>query len=72
MADRKLKQDFYIRVCRDSGFTMDWAKAAQLTAGALSVSALEIGHAFPYLQVMQEIASGTHPVCKKLETLKEN
>lgn len=62
--DRKLKQDVYIRVCKDSGFQLEATRAAILAANIIGCHPLEIWIALD-LSNMERIASGEHPVCKK-------
>lgn len=59
--DRKLVQDCFIRVCRDSGFTVEPLMAAELTASMVKSHPLLIWTCFPSFSVMEEIAAGTHP-----------
>jgi hypothetical protein len=61
--ERKLRQDVFIRVCRDSGFTMDTIRAAQLAARVAKCDPLEIWIAVGDLLSMERIASGSHPCC---------
>lgn len=63
-SDRKLKQDVYIRVCKDSGFRLDSTNAAILAAKVLGCHPLEILIALDF-DNMNRIANGTHPVCQK-------
>ena len=62
-ADRKLKQDLYIRVCKDSGFQLESTRAAIIAANALGCHPMEIWMAMDF-DLMNRIASGDHPVCK--------
>lgn len=59
--DRKLVQDCFIRVCRDSGFTVTPLMAADLAAKMAKTHPLLVWASFPSFDVMQEIAAGTHP-----------
>lgn len=59
--DRKLTQDIFMRVCRDSGFTATPLMAADLTASMMKTHPLLVWATFPSFDVMQEIAAGTHP-----------
>jgi hypothetical protein len=61
---RKLKQDVYIRVCKDSGFLLTPTDAAILAAKVLGCHPLEIWLALDFYY-MEKIASGEHPVCQK-------
>jgi len=61
---KKEIQDLYIRVCRDSGFQIEYIQAAILTSRVIGCSALEIWLAFPSLGVMDEVARGIHPASK--------
>jgi len=60
---RKQIQDFYIRTCRDSGFKMSFSEAAHFAGKLLQLTALEIAATFPSIDVMKEIAAGTHKIC---------
>lgn len=68
MTDRKLIQDLYIRVCKDSGWKLPSDRAAKLTADTLGISALDVALSMPYLSVMEEIATGRHSVCHAAPT----
>lgn len=59
--NRKLIQDVYIRVCKDSGFNMHWEDAAVLTADILNIIPLEVGLAFSRMGDLNQIALGLHP-----------
>jgi hypothetical protein len=61
--EKKLKQDLYIRICRDSGYSMDAIKASCFVAGMLKCSPLEIWLSMPSFSVMEDIAKGVHPIC---------
>lgn len=65
MLDRKLRQDVYIRVCKDSGFQLDNIRATILSANILKCHPFEIYDAFSGFDVMQKISTGNHPVCEK-------
>ena len=67
MHDQKTIQAVFIRVCRDSGFTLDAAHAARLVAKTLVCHPLEVWLAMPSLDVMNEIAAGTHPVLRQTD-----
>ena len=58
-------QNAYIRVCRDSHFTLDWVVAAQLAGKMMDTNALGVWTTFGSLDTMREIARGEHPVCRK-------
>jgi hypothetical protein len=45
-------QELFIRVCRDSGFTLDAARAAGVAAIAFGCHPLEVWMAMPSLDVM--------------------
>lgn len=61
--DRKLKQEVYIRICKDSNFTMEFDQAARVAGLMLKCHPLEFWIAMD-IKIMQQIAAGTHPVCK--------
>ena len=62
---RKLTQDVFVRVCRDSGFTIDATRAAIIAAQMLNKHPLEVWLAMPSLDVMDEIAAGRHAAAKR-------
>lgn len=64
MYERKTIQDVYIRTCRDSGWRLDWALAAQVAAAVLGIGALDIWSAVGTIDNMKRIATGEHPVCR--------
>ena len=57
--DRALKQEMFIRVCKDSGFRMEPVKAAQFSAQVLECHPLEILFALGW-DNMVRIADGSH------------
>lgn len=61
MVDQKLIRDLFIRIAKDGNFQIDAVQVAQLTAGILKIHPLEVGAAFPYIHVMNQVAAGTHP-----------
>lgn len=73
-AERKLAQDVYIRVCKDSGFQLDLFTAVHLAAGALGISSMELWVRMGIdLAVMEQIALGKHPACcPAVETLVDS
>lgn len=62
---RKQMQDVFIRVCRDSRFTLDAVRAASLAGLILNRHPLEIWLAMPHYDVMEQIAAGTHPAAQR-------
>lgn len=62
--ERKLKQDVFIRVCKDSGFMLSSTDAAILAARVLGCHPLDIAFSLD-MDVMEKIAKGKHPVCKQ-------
>lgn len=62
--NRKLVQDIYIRVCRDSLFSLPAVRAAALAAMILKTHPLAIWLAMPSYDVMEEIARGQHPAVR--------
>lgn len=62
---RKLVQDLYIRMCRDSGFKLDHIRAAHFVAEMLGISALEVWMTMD-MDIMERIANGTHPAARKV------
>lgn len=61
--DRKDIVTLYTRVCHDSGFRLDFAEAAKITAKVIGINPLEIWIAVGDMKTMQEIADGSHPTC---------
>jgi hypothetical protein len=61
---RALLQQLFIRVCRDSGFTLDWVRAAILTAKIADTDPLLVWLAMD-VSTMERIASGAHPAAVK-------
>lgn len=68
MTERKLIQDVYIRVCRDSGFRESFTRAAKITATLLGIHPLQVWVAFGRLETMEEVAAGTHPAVREEPT----
>lgn len=64
--ERKLRQELFIRVCKDSRFQLDYVRAAALAGAAGGFPALDVWLAMPSLGVMEEIAAGTHPACHRV------
>lgn len=63
MRDKKL-QDLFIRICRDSRFSVDPITAAKLTASVAGQHPLEVWMAFPHYDDMESIAAGRHAVLR--------
>jgi len=61
---RKLRQDVFIRVCKDSGYRMDHIQAASIAAGVAQCHPLDIWKPLG-VDNMEKIATGNHPICKK-------
>lgn len=61
---RKQIQDIYIRVCRDSQFTLDAQRAAILVGMMLNKSPLEVWLNMD-INVMERVASGEHPAAHR-------
>ena len=64
-SDRKLKQDLYIRVCKDSGWQLEYIQAAKLVGKILNCHPFEVYAAFGDMDNMQKVAAGEHPVCNR-------
>ena len=64
MIERRLAQQMFIRVCRDSGFKLGAIRSAIFAAAILKCDPLEIWLAMPSLDVMDLIAAGAHPALK--------
>lgn len=60
-SERKLNQDCFIRICRDSGFKVDPLTAANIAATMAKTHPLLVWASFPSFDVMCEIADGSHP-----------
>ena len=65
MPDRKTVQNLYIRICKDSGFYLNYIGAAILTGKVLNISPIEVWCHMGSFDTMQRIAKGTHPVLEK-------
>ena len=65
MVERVAKQDAFIRVCSDSGYSLEASQAANIAAKVLGCSPLEIWTAFGELNQMDRIADGSHPALSK-------
>lgn len=65
MDRREEIQKAYIRVCKDSGFTFEYIKAAVFVGEMLRISPLEVWTAFGDLRLMERIAKGEHPAAQK-------
>lgn len=59
--DRNTITKAYARVCRDSGFSLNYDQAAALVSSMLGIHPLEVWTACGCLDNMQKIADGTHP-----------
>lgn len=64
--DRKLKQDLYIRVCKDSGWQLEYIQAAILAGKVLNCHPFEVYSAFGDMDTMRKVASGEHPACHRV------
>lgn len=62
---RKFIQDLYIRVCRDSGFKLEWERAAALAGATGGFHPMDVWNAMPDLDTMRKIAAGNHPAAHK-------
>lgn len=69
LTERELATRVYIRVCRDSGHTIPYPRAAALAGELLGMAPMQVLAAVGSLLAMQEIASGHHP-CLQLERYK--
>ena len=56
--DGAMRREVYIRICRDSGFSLPYDRAAALTGQVTNTHPMQVWAAFPYLSAMQEIATG--------------
>ena len=59
--DRETIQKLFIRVCRDSSFSLEHTRAAHLVGSILGKSAIEVWIAFSDLDTMRRISTGEHP-----------
>jgi hypothetical protein len=64
-ADRSMITNAYVRVCRDSGYSMAATDAVQLVSGALGISNWEVWQAMGDLSTMERVARGEHPACQR-------
>tara|TARA_R110000772_G_scaffold99174_2_gene198828 strand:- start:667 stop:873 length:207 start_codon:yes stop_codon:yes gene_type:complete len=64
-ATRKQIQDLFLRVCKDSEYTLEWDRASSLTAAILKIHPLQIWLAMPDIDTLIAIATGDHPITKK-------
>lgn len=60
----------FARICKDSGHTLSYDRAAALLAGVLDIHPLEVWIACGTMDSMMRIADGTHPCLDKLEQLE--
>jgi hypothetical protein len=60
----------YARVCKDSGHTLSYDRAAALLAGVLGIHPLEVWIACGTMDSMLRIANGTHPCLGNLDQLE--
>lgn len=64
--DRKTITDLYVRLCRDSRFTLDAVQAMALTGTVLGLHPLVVWVNMPSFSTAEDIASGNHPVTRAL------
>lgn len=62
--ERELWRQVFIRVCRDSGFQLSAERACHLTGQIVGAHPLLVWSAFPSMEVMREIAAGSHPTAQ--------
>lgn len=62
---RKQIQVAYIRVCKDSNFTIEWHAAMGLVSSLLHLHPIDIWAAMGSIDVMENIAKGEHPILEK-------
>ena len=60
--DRKMIRDTFIRICRDSRFSVEAQWAAAFSAQMLGIHPIEVWTAFGSIDTMKAIATGKHPV----------
>lgn len=65
MTSAETIQQVYIRVCRDSGFKLDWIRATNLTASIVGKHPMDVWIAIGTIDVMEAIAQGEHPATLK-------
>ena len=63
---RKLHQDLYIRICKDSNFSLPYDRVAAMVGEILGTSALIVWLNMPSIDVMISIANGIHPITKEI------
>lgn len=61
---REQIQQVFIRTCRDSGFSLESSRAANVAARVANISPLEVWTAIGSLEMMDRIASGEHPAAR--------
>lgn len=61
---RKQIQDVYIRVCKDSGFQMEFIQATIFAAKLLKLHPWGVYDAFGDMSAMKAIATGSHPITR--------
>jgi hypothetical protein len=65
MVERKTITGLYIRICADSGYSLEFDRAAALAGNVLGIHPLEVYNAIGVLSTMQKIAVGDHPACPR-------
>ena len=64
LRDRRLIQQIFIRLCRDSDFRLEPDQAAILTGQTCGYHPLEVWMAMGSIDVMERVASGEHPAVR--------
>ena len=64
-ANRKLKQDLYVRVCKDYGWQIDYIEAAKLVSRILKCNPFDVYDVFGDFDTMHKISKGEHLICDK-------
>lgn len=64
--DKLTIRQLYIRVCQDSEFQLDMYRAAAMVGRIVGIHPMQVWVAMPDLQVMEQIAAGTHLAAKDI------
>lgn len=63
--ERKTVTDLYIRVCRDSSFSLGVVRSAQVVGSILGLHPLQVWMAVGSLDAMERVANGSHPAARR-------
>lgn len=62
---RQMVQNLFIRICRDSQWSIDAIRAAKLTGQIVGKHPLLVWDDIGSLDIMHSIAAGEHPACHR-------